>query len=238
MAGWAAGANRQSRRIRRAALAGRNEEEEPSAARLAARRGGTRGSDAHPARSSAGAQRRRARAASAASHRVAVPGAEGAHRSSTLESGWPSRWRARAPVGQPQPCLPAGSSVPREKRKAPRTLAASQKSARARPLEIAFRCRRQPSRVSDRHPDGPRREATRRRDQRRRARSRAARDALRFRFANLELRSGHVYSEPRRRAPDQTPRQHCDNSEPAHPCRGSATAPHSMQGDTNADRHP
>ena len=72
------------------------------------------------------------------------------------------------------------------KTRALRTLAASQKPARARASDIAFCCPAAPgqigppdqSDVNDRHPNGPRRAATRGRDSRPKARSREAWDAV------------------------------------------------------------
>jgi len=61
MAGWAAGADRQSRLSGGLHPKDRNEEEEPGFARLAACRGGTRGQRRPPRYSDAGGQRHRAR---------------------------------------------------------------------------------------------------------------------------------------------------------------------------------
>lgn len=102
-----------------------------------------------------------------------------------------SRIRTAGAAACARACGPAAavppSRVERATRKARalRTLAASQKPARARTLDFAFCCPAAPVRlvprdqsdVSDRHPEGPRRTATRGRDSRRRARSREAWDA-------------------------------------------------------------
>jgi len=66
MAGWAAGADRQSRLSGWLHPKDRNEEEEPGSARFAGCRGGTRGKRRPPRYSDAGGQRHRARAMSAA----------------------------------------------------------------------------------------------------------------------------------------------------------------------------
>jgi len=119
---------------------------------------GLEGSDAHPA-----IQKPEANAIAPARcpplfAARALPGSSGAPPGSTLESGWPSRRRARGPGGQPSSRPPAGSSVPRGKQKALRPLAASQQSVSARSLVLAFRIAGEPPALRQRSsPEGTRR---------------------------------------------------------------------------------
>jgi len=129
--------------------------------RVAARRDGTRGSDAHPPWPRPAGKRRRARAASA-DLSAQRSGAEGAHQSSTLESGRPSRRRARATVRQPPPCLPAGSSAPRGNRKHCEPWRRRRRAPVYAHLVPAFRFLR-PWPLTcgrNRNPNGPRRRST------------------------------------------------------------------------------
>jgi hypothetical protein len=123
--------------------------------RLAA--AGLEGSDAHPAIQTPEANAI-APAMSAALRSTSAVRLQRSPQGSTLESGRPSRRRARGPGGQPSSRPPAGSSVPRGKRKALRPLAASQKSVSARSLEPAFRIAgQQPAPRQRLSPEGTRR---------------------------------------------------------------------------------
>ena len=104
MAGWPAGADRQSRLSGGPHPKDRNEEEEPGSARFAACRGGTRGERRPPRYSGAGGQRHRApRDVRSPSQRKRCPAPAEPDKEGTLESGRPSRRRARGPVRQPSP---------------------------------------------------------------------------------------------------------------------------------------
>lgn len=126
---------------------------------------GSKGSDAHLRQIACRRQTPpRPGAVTAADQRAALLSSNRAAQSRTLEAGRPSWRRARAAVRQPPPRPPAGSSVPRAKQKALRTLAASQKSASARPSSIAFHFRAAPVRVTRSSPaKAETQQATRRR---------------------------------------------------------------------------
>ena len=134
----------QSRRSRRAAPEGPQRSGGPGAAGLRHAAAGLRAATDHPLCRG----RKQRRRATRGVHRSRAPahGSNGAQPTRTLESGRPSRRRARAAVRQPPPRPPAGSSVPRGNAKALRTLAASQNSASARSSKPAVNLPAPPAR--------------------------------------------------------------------------------------------
>jgi hypothetical protein len=140
MAGWAAGADRQSRRQRRAAPEGPKRSGGPGTASLRHASAGLEGSDAHPASSSAGGKTPRPRSgASLADQRAALPSASGAA-SKPLSRIRSAVVAACARARVPAAATPSGriERATRKTRKL-RTLAVSQKPASARSAAIAFR---------------------------------------------------------------------------------------------------
>jgi hypothetical protein len=148
MAGWAAGADRQSRK------SGGLHPKGPTQCRTRAcsgccppLRGYREATPTPPVR----VRRQNAaapRAASAASPARSAARPHRADQKRTLESDRPARRRARGPGGQPPPCLPAGSSVRRGKAKArdPWRLRRSA-PARARLVRVPFAGIRRPGSI-------------------------------------------------------------------------------------------
>jgi len=170
MAGSAAGADRQSRKSGGLHPQGPTQCRTRGLPRVAARRGGTRGKRRRPRQFEC---RRptppRPGAATAAVARQRS-GSAGAHQGSTLESGRPSRRRARGPGGQPPPRPPAGFGRATRKAKGAADPGGFEEVRQSTHIEHRVLLPAPagwigpgPISVSDRDPDGPRRAAARRR---------------------------------------------------------------------------